>query len=174
MSHEIQAMRHESQLTIADSSPNDRQFIYDLLMNSGLFGKEDADCVDDMFRSTWAALAADPNADTYHWLSCWHENTFAGYACYGTESLTDGTWDLFWICVAPSTRGQGVGSQLLAEVLVRAKQHHARLMVIYTSSTEAYAPARHLYESKGFTQAAVVNDYYHDGDHLYIYSKRLN
>ena len=46
-------------------------------------------------------------------------------------------------------------------------------MVIYTSSTEKYAPARRLYEGAGFVRTAVVPDYYADGDDLNIYWKRI-
>lgn len=167
-------------LTVAEASPNDRQPIYDLLMSSGVFGRDDAECVDEMFRSTAAALEANPHADTYLWVTCYdlengnEPNALLGFACFGTESLTHGTWDLFWICVAPAARGKGVGGQLMNDVVKRAQQAQARLMVIYTSSTEPYLPARRLYESQGFSRVSIVEDYYRDGDHLYIYSKRLN
>ena len=176
-SHGSEVISHKSGATeavVRAATPNDRQPIYHLLMNAGIFGQADADCVDEMFRGTWAALQADANADTYHWLSCWLDDQLAGFACFGTESLTQGTWDLFWICVAPSARGQGVGRALMHNVVARAKAAGARLMVIYTSSTAPYAPARRLYESQEFTRSAIVDDYYRDGDHLYIYSKRLN
>jgi ribosomal protein S18 acetylase RimI-like enzyme len=144
-------------------------------MTSGLFGKADADCVDEMFTETWRALAANPKADTYRWLSCMEQvpGPLAGFACFGTESLTHGTWDLFWVCVRPEARGKGVARALIQEAVAQAKAEGGRLMVIYTSSTKPYAPARALYESQGFARTAVVPEYYNVGDDLYIYSRGL-
>ncbi|NJM40880.1 MAG: GNAT family N-acetyltransferase [Anaerolineae bacterium] len=164
---------HAPALTVQPSQPEDRAAIYDVLMTSGLFGKTDAECVDEMFTSTWKALEADLNADTYRWLSCFADQKLAGFACFGTESLTHNTWDLFWVCVRPEARGKGVARALMQEVITQAKVQGGRLMVIYTSSTAPYAPARALYESQGFVRTAVVPEYYNVGDDLYIYSKRL-
>ena len=175
-------------IIVQPSQPNDRAAIYDLLMTSDLFGKTDADCVDEMFASTWKALEADPNADTYYWLSCYKGDAgdmdevrrtsegsaeLVGFACFGTESLTHNTWDLFWVCVRPKVRGKGVARALMQQVQSQARAHGARLMVIYTSSTPPYAPARALYQSHGFVRTAVVPEYYNVGDDLYIYMKRL-
>lgn len=170
-------------LSVQPSQPEDRAAIYDILMTSRLFGKTDADCVDEMFASTWKALEADPRADTYRWLSCWVEvpdrwgsralSELAGFACFGTESLTHNTWDLYWVCVRPEVRGQGVARALMQEVIAQSQAQGARLMVIYTSSTAPYAPARALYESHGFVRTAVVPEYYNVGDDLNIYSRKL-
>jgi ribosomal protein S18 acetylase RimI-like enzyme len=164
-----------TRLIVRPSRPDDRAAIYDTLMTSGLFGKADADCVDEMFTETWRALAANPKADTYRWLSCMAQvpAPLAGFACFGTESLTHGTWDLFWVCVRPEARGKGVARALMQEAVAQAKAEGGRLMVIYTSSTKPYAPARALYESQGFGRTAVVPEYYNVGDDLYIYSKGL-
>jgi ribosomal protein S18 acetylase RimI-like enzyme len=160
-----------ARVEVRPSQWEDREAIYGILMNSGIFGKVDADCVDEMFVETWGRRRDD--ADNYRWLSCWHESQMAGFACYGPESLTKDTWDLFWICVLPQMRGKGAGRALMAEVEARASAANGRVMVIYTSSTERYAPARRLYESAGFVRTAVVPEYYAEGDDLNIYWKRI-
>lgn len=147
----------------------DRAAIHDIVMRSEIFGATDAECVDQMFLETWAR----PAEDNYHWLSCWSGDQMIGFACYGTESLTHDTWDLFWICVLPEARGRGAGRALIAQVEARVREANGRVMVIYTSSTPRYAPARRLYESAGFICVAVVPDYYTDGDDLNIYWKKL-
>jgi ribosomal protein S18 acetylase RimI-like enzyme len=157
-------------LRIAQSAPEDRRGIFNILLNSGIFGRADAECVDQMFAET----LAKPGDDNYRWLSCWEENTLVAFACYGREALTTGTWDLFWLCVSSAARRKGAGRALLAEVQHRAARERVRLMVIYTSSTAKYAPARGLYETSGFTRAALVPGYYAEGDDLYIYTKRIS
>jgi ribosomal protein S18 acetylase RimI-like enzyme len=157
-------------IEIRPSSFEDRQGIHDVLMRSQVFGRADAECVDAMFLETWQTA---PHEDNYQWLSCWCDGQMVGFACYGPESLTQHTWDLFWICVLPEMRGRGAGWALLTTAQGCARRAGGRVMVIYTSSTPRYAPARRLYERAGFTRVATVPDYYADGDDLNIYWKRL-
>ncbi len=155
---------------VRDAVWEDRAAIYDILMTSGLFGKTDADCVDEMFAETWQR----PRPDAYRWLSAVDSaGRVCGFACYGPESLTQDTWDLFWICVRPEARGHGVGRTLIDAAVANARAARGRVMVIYTSSTDKYAGARRLYEASGFAQKAEIPDYYSDGDSLYIYWRRL-
>ena len=156
-------------LRVVPSTPEDRAGIYEILVTSGIFNRSDAECVDQMFTE---ALTR-PGDDNYHFLSCWEGDQMAGFACCGREALTHGTWDLFWLCVSSQARRRGAGRVLLDEAQQLAATEHARQMVIYTSSTERYTPARALYESAGFTRAAMVPDYYAESDDLFIYTKRL-
>ncbi|PJF47415.1 MAG: GNAT family N-acetyltransferase [Chloroflexi bacterium] len=159
-----------AQVEVRPSRFDERRAIGDILMRSEIFGRADAECVDAMFLETWQS---PPREDHYRWLSCWRDGRMIGFACYGPESLTDRTWDLFWICVVPEARGKGAGRALMVAVESQVRQAGGRLMVIYTSSTPKYAPARRLYERAGFVCVAVVPDYYAEGDDLNIYWKRL-
>jgi ribosomal protein S18 acetylase RimI-like enzyme len=159
-------------LQVTASTADDRSHIRAILLGSGIFGPVDADCVDGMV----SEALARPAADNYRFLSCRDGQSPAGmvgFACAGREALTRGTWDLFWLCVDRAARGRGAGRALLLAAEGLAREDGARLMVIYTSSTEPYAPARALYASQGFTQTAVVPGYYAEGDDLFIYTKRL-
>ena len=156
-------------LQVLPSTVEARPGIRRILLQSGLFHESDADCVDTMF----GEALAKPTPDNYRFLSGWLDGALAGFACYGWESLTHGTWDLFWVVTLPEARGRGLGRALLGEAVRVAIAEQGRLMVIYTSSTDAYAPARRLYESQQFLRTACVPDYYNTGDDLYIYSRRL-
>ncbi|HEY3289834.1 MAG TPA: GNAT family N-acetyltransferase [Anaerolineae bacterium] len=148
---------------------DDRAGIYDMLLHSGIFNRTDAECVDQMFNEAFTR----PSDDNYQFIACREGDRLTGFACYGREALTHGTWDLFWICVSGESRRKGAGRALLAEVQQRAAHEQVRLIVIYTSSTDKYAPARRLYESLGFARTAIVPDYYSENDDLYIYTQRL-
>ena len=50
-------------------------------------------------------------------LSGWLNGTMGGFACYGWESLTHGTWDLFWVCITPAARRRGLGGALVGEAV---------------------------------------------------------
>jgi D-alanine-D-alanine ligase len=157
-------------ICVRDCAPADRSAITHILLNSGIFGQVDADTVDEMFTQTFAKPIT---RESYHFLMAESAGQTAGFACYGTESLTHNTWDLFWVCALPAMRGMGVGRALMQRAVDGARAEQGRLMVIYTSSTQAYAPARKLYASMGFERTATIPDYYDDGDSLFIYSKRL-
>ena len=158
-----------SAFSVMPSTLDDRQGICDILLNSGIFNQSDAECVDQMFGEAYSKASED----NYQFISCWEGDQLAGFACFGRESLTQGTWDLFWVCVSSTARRKGAGRALFAEVQQRATREHVRLIVIYTSSTDKYAPARRLYESMGYTRTAVVADYYAENDDLFIYTQRL-
>ena len=154
---------------VLPSAVDDRPRIREILLQSNLFKTVDADCVDEMF----GLALARPAPDNYRFLSGWLEGRMTGFACYGWESLTHGTWDLFWVCTLPSMRRRGVGSALLREAVRVATLEAGRLMVIYTSSTPDYSAARRLYESQLFVRTAVVPEYYNHGDDLHIYTRDL-
>jgi ribosomal protein S18 acetylase RimI-like enzyme len=96
-----------------------------------------------------------------------------GYACFGPHSLTQGTYDLYWIVVDPAAQGRGIGHALLARVEAEVQARGGRLLLVETSGTPAYAPARRFYETSGYLCEAVVHDFYAPGDDLLIFSKDL-
>jgi ribosomal protein S18 acetylase RimI-like enzyme len=100
-------------------------------------------------------------------------DTLVGYACYGATPGTDRTYDLYWIAMHPEFQGEGGGTQLLDEVERRLRQREARLLVVETSSRDRYTATRHFYESRGYTRAAELAEYYGPGDARVIYTKRL-
>jgi ribosomal protein S18 acetylase RimI-like enzyme len=96
-----------------------------------------------------------------------------GYACFGPHPLTQGTYDLYWIVVDPTAQGHGIGHALLARVEAEVQARGGRLLLVETSGTPAYAPARRFYETSGYLCEAVVHDFYAPGDDLLIFSKDL-
>lgn len=97
----------------------------------------------------------------------------AGYACYGPRPLTSGTYDLYWIIVAPSMRRYGVGRLLVQDVEDRLGRLGARLIMAETSGIAKYESTRRFYLGCGFTEEARVKEFYKPGDDLIVYTKRL-
>jgi ribosomal protein S18 acetylase RimI-like enzyme len=96
-----------------------------------------------------------------------------GYACFGPHSLTQGTYDLYWIVVDPTAQGRGIGHALLARVEAEVQARGGRLLLVETSGTPAYTAARRFYESSGYRCEATIHDFYAPGDSLWIFSKDL-
>jgi ribosomal protein S18 acetylase RimI-like enzyme len=95
----------------------------------------------------------------------------AGYFCAGPTPLTEGVWDLYWIAVNRHIRGQGIGRALLRAAEDRAMADRARMLLIETSSTKEYLPARRFYKSTGYKVVARVRDFYTVGDDKVLYRK---
>ncbi len=96
-----------------------------------------------------------------------------GYACWGPRQLSGNGYDLYWICADPAVHSKGVGRALMNRVEDEIRQRNGAWVVIETSDTDHYAPARRLYERCGYTLAMLLKDFYHDGDGLCTYTKRL-
>lgn len=97
-----------------------------------------------------------------------------GYVCYGPTPCTIGTWDLYWIAVAPEAQTLGVGTRLLQEVERRLALKDARLVIIETSSLPQYAATRAFYSRRGYDLVARVPDFYSQGDDRLIFAKRIH
>jgi ribosomal protein S18 acetylase RimI-like enzyme len=117
---------------------------------------------------------ANGDASTYYFLSYRLNGRVAGYACYGRRSLTESTFDLYWICSAPSAQRKGVGHALLQRTEQEIRAMGGRLVMVETSSLPEYEPARRFYDSHGYRRQVIIEDFYAEGDGLVLYSKKLN
>ena len=73
----------------------------------------------------------------------------------------------------PAAQGRGIGHALLTRVEAEVQARGGRLLLVETSGTPAYAPARHLYETSGYRCEANIHDFYAPGDNLLIFAKDL-
>jgi GNAT superfamily N-acetyltransferase len=126
-------------------------------------------CVEEL----WNAYRDKGEASGYAFLVYRDEGQVLGYACFGPHPLTQGTFDLYWIVVAPAAQGQGVGHALLNRVEAEVQARGGRLLLIETSGTPSYALARQFYETCGYRCEAVIHDFYAPGDDLLAFSKPL-
>jgi hypothetical protein len=67
-----------------------------------------------------------------------------------------------------------VGGALIRQVEAEIAEINGSLLILETSSTLPYKPARDFYSKHNFAVEATVQDFYALGDHLMIYTKHLN
>lgn len=151
------------------SQPEEREAIGRIAAGVGVFDAEEVATVYELFDD----YLADPVANGYYFLSYRAGGRTLGFVCYGPTPLTQGTYDLYWICTDRAAHQRGVGRALLRAVEAAVKAEHGRLIVIATSSRPAYEPAREFYVRTGCTLDGIVRDYYEPGDDLYLYSRRV-
>ena len=97
----------------------------------------------------------------------------AGYLCWGPTPLTEGTYDLYWMAVAPNHQGRGYGKTLVRWLEDRVRAEKGRLVVIETSSQPKYDPTREFYLGLGYKETARIPDFYKPGDARVTYTKHL-
>jgi ribosomal protein S18 acetylase RimI-like enzyme len=96
-----------------------------------------------------------------------------GFAYIAPAAMTERTWYLYWIAVTRELHGQGLGSQLLRHCEEAIRHAAGRILLIETSSLPHYEPTRRFYLKHGYEQAAVLRDFYADGDDMVVFRKRL-
>ena len=97
-----------------------------------------------------------------------------GFAYYAPAAMTDRSWYLYWIAVTKQTQARGIGGKLLKHVEQDIQAANGRMLFIETSSMPHYDLTRKFYIKQNYEQAAVLPDFYGDGDNLVVYRKRLN
>lgn len=103
-----------------------------------------------------------------------HQTTrTVGYTCYGQTPCTSGTFDLYWIAVHNDLRAKGLGTFLQRETEARIRGLGGRRLFAETSGRAQYEPTRRFYEKLGYSQEALLKDFYAPGDDKVIYGMTL-
>jgi ribosomal protein S18 acetylase RimI-like enzyme len=155
-------MNLRTKLTGKDVEP-----LRQLLKDTGVFTPSEVECGVELAEETLGG------EEGYHWVLAEEEGRLLGVICYGSVPLTEGTWDLYWILRAPGAKSKGVAAELLKMCEEDLRRKHARLLVLNTSGTPPYQPARDYYLRNGFQLAARLPEYYRPGDDLLIYTKKI-
>jgi ribosomal protein S18 acetylase RimI-like enzyme len=97
-----------------------------------------------------------------------------GYYCVGPTPATESTYDLYWIAVAPSMHGKGIGTALIAHAEHLISSRGGRLVLAETSSRPQYEKTRRFYRMCSYTELAQIKGYYRPGDDLVVFGKYLS
>lgn len=83
------------------------------------------------------------------------------------KQLDDAHGEIKSMHTAKAARGSGVGRMLLERLLALAASRNWKRVSLETGNSAAYAPARRLYESAGFTACGAFGEYT-DNAHSYF------
>lgn len=151
-------------------APAETDDILRLIERAGVFTATDVECVRELLEDHFGR----PDRTTYEFRVYRLDGRIAGMICYGPTPLTSGTFDLYWLAVGPEVRRRGVAQSLVADMEGEIRRRGARLLVVETSSSPEYQPAREFYLASGFQRQATIPDFYLPGDDLVVYTKRFN
>lgn len=82
--------------------------------------------------------------------------------------LDDEHGELKAMHTAAAARGRGLGRSMLAHLLAEGRRRGYRRVSLETGSMDAFAPARALYESAGFTACEPFADYVGSVNSVYL------
>ncbi|MDD4869732.1 MAG: GNAT family N-acetyltransferase [Kiritimatiellae bacterium] len=147
----------------------DRDEIIRFTETTGYFRPDEIDIACEVLDD---ALVKGPEGH-YQSFTAESEGKAIGWICFGPTPCTLGTYDIYWIVVAPSYQRKGIGFALMnhAEKIIR--DHGGRLSVIETSGKCLYESTRDFYHKMGYSEQARVAEFYTDGDDKVIYTKQL-
>jgi ribosomal protein S18 acetylase RimI-like enzyme len=156
-------------LQIRGVRPPDLKRILALGRRTGVFTSREIGVVKELVE----AEVNNPRQRDYRSLVAEIDGLIVGFVCYGPVPMTDATYDLYWIFVHPSYQGRAIGGALLGQVEEAVSRAKGRMLLVDTSSTRAYLPARRFYKEHGYRKTAEVKDYYREGDARLTYVKRF-
>lgn len=141
-----------------------------LARETAVFTTKEVEVVKELLK----AELETPAQNDYHSLVFEEGDQILGFTCYGPTSMTEGTYDLYWLFVDPKHQRRGIGSALLGEIEKGIRRARGRMLIADTSSTRPYLPARRFYQNHGFRKVAEVKDYYCPGDSRFTYVKQFS
>ena len=152
----------------------DRSGVCRILEGAGNFTSEEVTIALELI-DEWLELGEDSGYYTYVLDTDGESpNGVLGYVCFGPTPLTEWTYDLYWIAVDKSKHRGGVGRKLLKFAEEEIVRRGGRLLLVETSSQEAYGGTIQFYERVGYELVGRIRDYYKANDDKLIYAKRLN
>ena len=108
------------------------------------------------------------------WFGSYLEDKMIGVAyCYPME-MTNRTWNVLMLLVHPDFHRQGIGRDLMVLTEKTLSERQERLLLVETSSTDAFDGARSFYQALGYDQQGLIHNYYDDNDHKVTFTKRLS
>ena len=149
---------------IRNTTESDFDALIALAQSSGLFEAEQTDVLASMLRS--------PHQDDV-WFTDEESGVPIGVAYLAPEKMTDGTWNLYWIAVAPEHQRNGRGKKILEHVQNWLIEKQQRILLIETAGIAEFDYVRKFYADNGFESEARIRDFYEAGVDKVVFRKSL-
>ena len=155
-------------VTIRALRPRDLEPLRIILEQTGVFSAQERTCAQELLTES---LTAKPGE--YDVLVSALQGNVTGYIMFGQVPLTSGTWDIYWVAVAPLFKGKSHGRLLLYSAEKAIHEASGRLVCIETSGRPEYHATRRFYERCGYDEASVIDHFYAPNDARHIFVKQL-
>jgi ribosomal protein S18 acetylase RimI-like enzyme len=153
-------------LTVRPVQQSDIARLKDIIDSNELFPSE-------MLDGMVAGYFHDQDSCLWMTVDVSDEQPVAAVAYCAPEPLTDDkVWNLYLLAVAKNLQGQGIGTRLV-QAVEEAVNNKARILLVETSGTDAFARTREFYTKLGFVHEGTIRDYYDEGDDKIIFWKKM-
>ena len=154
------------------ASPTESAALVSLAESTGIFAPDEAEALlGGVLEELHAGRLGDGH-QAHVWASS-DSSPAKGWVYFAPTEYADGVWDLWWIGVAADSQRQGIGDQLLKFVEQKVQSAGGRLLLIETSSLEAFDSVRQFYLKRGYAECGRVPDFYGVGEAKVIYFKSI-
>ena len=116
---------------------------------------------------------ADPENSGYNTLVADVDSKISGYICYGQNTMTKGTWDIYWLAVAPDMQNRHIGGHLMALAEKNIQAAGGKLIILEVSSLPINDKTHKFHLRGGYKYLFTINDFYGPGDDKVLYEKRF-
>jgi ribosomal protein S18 acetylase RimI-like enzyme len=154
---------------IRATTPEDTPFLIELSEGTGVFSGLDMGALHEVLAEYHAAA----HAEGHRAVTCEQDGQVIGFAYFAPAAMTERTWYLWWIVVTKQIQARGVGSVMLRHVEEAIRAAGGRLLLLETSSLPSYELTRRFYLKNSYEVAAILKDYYADGNDMFVFRKRL-
>ena len=89
------------------------------------------------------------------------------------EYMTEGTYNLYLIAVQAKYQGKGVGGNMIRHLENFLHQQKQRLLLVETSGNDEFELTRKFYHKQGYTQEAIIREFYQQGEDKVVFWKKL-
>jgi D-alanine-D-alanine ligase-like ATP-grasp enzyme/GNAT superfamily N-acetyltransferase len=148
----------------------DCEIVRRIVTDTGLFRAGEIDVAVELVQ---ARLEKGP-ASGYEFVFAEQKGQVVGYICFGRNSITVSSFDVYWIAVEPNKQGQGLGQLLLEAAERQIAAVGGTRIYIETSHRADYQATRGFYDRCGYHLASVLDDFYAPGDSKATYVKVLD
>jgi ribosomal protein S18 acetylase RimI-like enzyme len=150
--------------------PEDREIVFDIIRATKMFTPDEISVAREL-----VDIYLDKPDQRDYFLAVVENGSgaVAGYLAYGPTPLTDGTYDLYWMAVAPDQQGFGFGKELVRWLEKKVAEEGGRIVLIETSSQPKYDPTRRFYSGLGYKEISRIPDFYRRGDDRITYIKKM-
>lgn len=107
------------------------------------------------------------------WFTSIQDNKPISIGYCAPEQLTDRTFNLYAIGVQENLQGQGIGKEMMNFIEEYLRSMGNRLLIVETSSMPEFDLTREFYHKIGYTQEAIIRDFWKEGDDKVIFWKKL-
>ena len=156
-------------MKIRSMTAQDRPALLEMINNTPEFNAMDRavamEVIDDYLK--------DPRDSGYNTLVAEIDSSIGGYVCYGLNTMTQGTWDIYWLAVGPEFQNKGIGGKLMAVTEKNIQAAGGKLIILEVSSLPINDKTHRFHLSGSYKYIFTIKDFYGPGDDKVMYEKRF-